>query len=117
MLERPLLREKAMPFVHLDDVGVREPMPGWPVRFVHSATMTFAHWTIAAGASLPEHRHPHEQVATILEGEFELTIDGETQVLRPGTVAIIPPDAVHAGRSLTPCRIIDAFHPVREDYR
>ena len=106
-----------MPFVDLDAVETREPMPGWPVRVVHSATMTFAHWTIDAGAALPEHSHPHEQVATILEGELELTIGGETQVLRPGIVGIIPPNAVHSGRALTPCRIIDAFHPIREDYR
>ncbi len=49
--------------------------------------------------------------------EIELTIDGETQTLRPGTVGIIPSNAVHSGKAITPCRIIDAFHPVREDYR
>jgi len=106
-----------MPFVSLEELETREPMPGWQVHFVHSETMTFAHWTIEAGTALPEHRHPHEQVATILEGEFELSIDGETQVLRPGIVAVIPPNALHSGRALTPCRIIDAFHPIREDCR
>ena len=106
-----------MPFVDLDEVGVREMAPGWQVRFVHSATMTFAHWTIEPGAVLPEHAHPHEQVATVIEGEFELTIDGETQVIKPGIVGIIPSNAMHTGKARTACRIVDAFYPIREDYR
>ena len=36
-----------------------EPLPGWNGRFLHSATMTFAHYDIAAGAA-PLHGHQHE---------------------------------------------------------
>ncbi len=79
--------------------------------------MTIAHWTIEPDAALPDHSHPHEQVTTIIEGEFEMTINEETKVLTPGTVAVIPPNAAHSGKSLTPCRIFDVFYPVREDYR
>ena len=117
MLVQPHREETAVPFVDLDDLETHEPMPGWRVHFVHSATMSFAHWTIEPGTALPEHSHPHEQVANPIEGEFELTIEGETQVLRPGTVAIIPPNALHSGRALTRCRILDVFYPIREDYR
>jgi quercetin dioxygenase-like cupin family protein len=106
-----------MPFVTLDEVDLREPMPGFTVRFVHSEHMTFAHWTIEPGAALPEHAHPHEQVAIVHDGRFELTIDGETQIIDPGRTAVIPGGALHSGRALTACRITDAFHPVREDYR
>lgn len=104
-------------FINLKDVEERNPIEGFLVRFVHSKCMTFAHWTIDAGAKLPEHSHPHEQVATMLEGEFELTIDGETKILGPGTVAVIPGNVVHSGRAVTNCRILDAFYPIREDYR
>ncbi len=106
-----------MPFVSLDAVELREPMAGFKVRFVHSEHMTFAHWWIEPGAALPAHAHPHEQVAIVHEGRFELTIDGETQVLTPGVTAVIPGNAVHSGRALTFCRITDAFYPIREDYR
>lgn len=106
-----------MPFLTLSDVEPQELMPGWTVRFVHSQMMTFAHWEVEAGAALPEHHHPHEQVANFIEGQFELTVDGETRVVGPGHVAIIPPNAPHAGRAVTACRIIDAFYPIREDYR
>jgi quercetin dioxygenase-like cupin family protein len=106
-----------MPFVTLDELEPRELFAGFKGRFVHSATMSFVHWQIDAGALLPEHSHPHEQVAHVVEGEFELTIEGETQVLQAGCVGVIPGGALHSGRALTDCRIIDAFHPVREDYR
>jgi quercetin dioxygenase-like cupin family protein len=106
-----------MAFIDTRDLERREPFPGFRARFVHSATMTFAHWDIDAGAALPSHAHVHEQVVNVVDGQFELTIDGETRILGPGMVAIIPSSAVHSGRALTPCRIIDAFYPIREDYR
>lgn len=106
-----------MSFIDLREVEQREQIPGYHVRFVHSANMTFAHWQVEAGAKLPEHSHPHEQVANILEGEFELTVAGKTQVLCPGSVAIIPPDVLHSGRAVTDCRVIDVFYPVREDFK
>jgi quercetin dioxygenase-like cupin family protein len=106
-----------MPFLNLSQTPSREIFPGFKVRFVHSEKMTFAHWTIKAGALLPQHSHPHEQVVNVLEGEFELTIGGETRRLGPESVGIIPPNAIHSGKAITDCRIIDAFYPVREDYR
>ncbi|NOQ40057.1 MAG: cupin domain-containing protein, partial [Anaerolineales bacterium] len=48
---------------------------------------------------------------------FELTVDGEPLVLEPGMVAVIPGGVPHSGVALTPCRLLDAFHPVREDYQ
>ena len=106
-----------MAFLTNTDMARKEPMPGFVGRFANGVTMTSVSWTIAAGAELPEHAHPHEQVAHVLDGEFEMTIDGKTQRLGPGMVAFIPPNAVHSGRAITQCRIIDVFHPVRDDYR
>jgi quercetin dioxygenase-like cupin family protein len=106
-----------MPFLELKTLPEREPVAGYRGRFVHTEHMTVAHWRIAAGHSIPEHHHPHEQVVNVLEGEFELQLGGETRVLGPGSVAVIPSDVPHAGRSVTDCHIIDVFHPVRDDYR
>lgn len=106
-----------MAFHRLEDIEERELVPGFHVRFVHSATMTLAHWRIEAGSALPEHVHTHEQISQVIEGRFELKIDGKPHVLEPGTTAVIPSNASHGGRALTDCRIIDVFHPVREDYR
>lgn len=106
-----------MSFVNLADCAPREPFSGYAGRFLHSEKMSVAQWTVAQGSGFPEHAHPHEQIAMVAEGRFEMTVGGETRVLDPGTVAVIAPNVRHSGRALTPCRLIDVFHPVREDYR
>lgn len=98
-------------------IAPRTVIPGFHGRFVHSGSMTFALWDVDEGAELPEHAHVHEQVVHVLEGRFEVSVDGVTSLLEDGMVAVIPPNAVHSGVAITPCRILDAFSPVREDYR
>ncbi|MCA9740584.1 cupin domain-containing protein [candidate division KSB1 bacterium] len=106
-----------MPFIEVDSLPGVERVPGFIGRFVHSENMTTAFYSIKAGSPFPEHSHPHEQISNVVEGRFELTVDGETRVLEPGTVAVIPANAVHSGRAISDCRIIDVFSPPREDYR
>lgn len=98
-------------------VAPRTVIPGFVGRFLHSDSMTFVLWDIAAGATLPEHSHVHEQVVHLYEGEFEMTVDGVTRRMTPGQVFAIPSNAVHRGRALRACRVLDVFHPVRDDYR
>jgi quercetin dioxygenase-like cupin family protein len=99
-----------------EQIERREIISGYQARFIHSATMTFALWDIDAGAPLPEHSHPHEQVTHLLEGKFELTVDGVRAVMTAGQVMVIPSHAVHSGKALTACRILDVFSPRRDDY-
>ncbi len=106
-----------MNYHQIDAIDAKELVEGFKARFVHGENMTFAYWDIAKGARLPSHSHVHEQVVNMLEGRFELTVDGETRLLAAGDVVIIPPNAEHAGMAVTQCRILDVFHPVREDYR
>ncbi|MBS3785018.1 MAG: cupin domain-containing protein [Anaerolineae bacterium] len=106
-----------MQILNLSEVASQELLEGATVRFVHADTMTVAYWTFEAGVPLPEHAHPHEQVTNVIEGVFDLTVREETRRLEAGSVAVIPPNVTHAGRAVTACRIIDVFHPVREDYR
>jgi quercetin dioxygenase-like cupin family protein len=106
-----------MGFINLDQVTEKEIVPGYRARFVHSENMSLAYWDVDPGAELPEHSHPHEQIANVLEGQFELTVAGESRVLEPGQVAVIPSGLPHRGRAITACRLLDAFYPVREDYR
>ncbi|GJM27919.1 MAG: cupin [Cyclobacteriaceae bacterium] len=104
---------------HVDTTNLesREIMKGFHGRMIHSDNMTFAHWEINAGASLPEHSHMHEQVVNVISGEFELTVDGVTKRLKPKDVVCIPSNAIHQGKAITDCFIIDVFFPIREDYR
>jgi quercetin dioxygenase-like cupin family protein len=106
-----------MPFTHLDDIPARTLLPGFHGKFVHTDHVTTAFWTVDAGAALPAHAHPHEQITSVLEGTFELTVGGDTRTVEPGGVAVIPGGVTHAGRAITDCRLVDVFYPARDDYR
>ncbi|MDX9906437.1 MAG: cupin domain-containing protein [Bacteroidales bacterium] len=103
--------------INLHDVNSREIIPGYRARFVNCDNMTLAFWDITVGSPMPEHYHPNEQVTTLLEGEFMMTIGGETFHLKPGSVLVIPPNVGHKGHPLTDCRILDVFYPRREEYQ
>ncbi len=91
-----------------------QPLPGWSGRFLHSATMTFAHYDLAADAApLHEHQHEQEEVWHVIDGDIALTIGGVEQVLHGGDVAVVPPDTPHSVRPLTACRVVIADHPRR----
>jgi len=106
-----------MGYLDLKDIEEREIVPGYRGKFVHSEDMTLAYWDVDPGAELPEHSHPHQQIANVLEGKFEFTVDGDTRVLEPGMIVVIPGGVAHGGKALTICRLLDAFHPAREDYK
>ena len=106
-----------MTIYDLRDWKAEEIIPGYRAHFVHSENMSFAYWEIEPGIVLPEHSHHHEQVVNLIEGEFDLTVDGITTKLLPGMVAVIPANASHTGIAAVKSRIIDVFYPVREDYR
>ena len=53
----------------------------------------------------------------VVEGEFEFTLNGETQVYSDGAIVLIPSNIPHAGKALTACRLMDVFSPVREEYK
>jgi quercetin dioxygenase-like cupin family protein len=100
-----------------DEVEERTIVPGMHGRFIHSGRMTFALWRIEEGARLPLHSHPHEQVVHVRSGELELVVDGVRHLLVDGTVFVIAANVPHEGRAITEVIVMDAFAPVREDYR
>ena len=106
-----------MHFFNLENIEIKEPVKGFKGKFVHSENQTIAIWDIDEGAVLPEHSHTHEQISTILEGEFQLTIDNVTKTVDKNSVAVIPSNIPHSGLALTKCKIIDVFYPVREEYK
>ncbi|NER13663.1 cupin domain-containing protein [Leptobacterium flavescens] len=101
----------------IEDIEAKELLPGFSGRFVHGENSTLAFWDIKEGAALPAHSHHHEQTSQVLEGRFELTVNGESRIYEPGTVVVIPSHAEHSGRALTDCKILDTFCPAREEYK
>lgn len=62
------------------------------------------------------HHHPHLQISYVASGVFEITIRGESRILRGGDVYFVPENAVHGAVCLEDGLLIDVFSPLREDF-
>jgi len=104
-------------FIDWAKVPAQEIGPGVRIKTPHGANIMLSHVEFDAGASVPAHSHPHEQAGIVLAGRLELTIAGEARVLAPGDAYLIPGGVEHAARPVGgPCRVLDIFSPIREDY-
>lgn len=106
-----------MSLVEIEKLPELQLADGITARAVTASTVTVAHVHLAEGAILPEHAHHHEQVVNVIAGELELVVDGQPYRLVPGKVMVLPPNMPHSGRAVKDCRVIDVFHPIREDFR
>jgi quercetin dioxygenase-like cupin family protein len=71
-----------------------------------------------AGAIVPEHSHPHEQLGIGLRGLITMVVGGEEHPLGPMDAMHIPSGVVHMGiAGPEGALVIDVFAPVREDFR
>ena len=52
----------------------------------------------------PHHHRAHVDSFLVLEGELEVTVDGETRTLAPGELAVVPPKTVHSFRNASDAR-------------
>jgi quercetin dioxygenase-like cupin family protein len=63
-----------------------------------------------------KHQHPHSQTTYVVSGVFELTIENETRIIKPGDGFFVPPNIDHSVICIKDGVLIDAFSPVREDF-
>lgn len=62
------------------------------------------------------HRHHHLQISYVASGAFEITINGESKILREGDIYNVPKNAIHGAVCLEEGILIDVFSPMREDF-
>jgi quercetin dioxygenase-like cupin family protein len=96
--------------------GDKELAPGVMARTFWGDRMLLATVALGPHAIVPEHGHPAEQIGIVIEGEITFTIAGETRLLRPGAVYVIPGGSLHSvvvGE--TAARVVEVFSPVREE--
>jgi gluconolactonase len=102
------------------DLAGFSPLPGVRMDVYSGTRMMLNFYTIAPGATIGWHSHPHEQIGTILGGEIHLRVgaqDAEPWVLRKGDVYVIAPDVPHTGTAGPEgVDALDIFSPPREDY-
>ena len=96
----------------------KELVPGVVVRTFWGEQMLVSLVDLAAGAIVPRHAHPHEQFGMLLRGELRITIAGETQQLKVGSIYIVPGGVEHSVvTGPEGAQLIEAFSPVREEYK
>lgn len=102
----------------LKDLKKKSPGAGVEMQTIHGDRMTLVFFLLQTDGIIPEHRHPHEQMGTVLSGTIELTIAGQRRTLSKGDAWHIPSDVIHSGRCLAgPAEVIEIFSPVREDFK
>ena len=107
-----------MSFFRKDELPATEMLPGVMRRAVYLDDLMITFFTFEPNAVIPLHQHPHQQITWVVSGTMEFELDGEKQILQAGDGALIPPDTPHS--AVVPdggCQALDAWHPVREDYR
>ena len=108
-----------MPFYDIPSTVPQALLPGITVRTAWGERIMLSFLDFECeGATVPLHHHVHEQMGMGLEGEFELVIDQEARVIRPGDVYLIPSGVEHSATAVGgPARALDIFSPPREEYK
>jgi quercetin dioxygenase-like cupin family protein len=95
---------------------VEELSPSIGRQLIHTETMTIARIHLRAGAVVPRHAHPHEQVANVLEGSLRFILGEEEHVISAGESLIVPSGVPHQVEALADSLVLDVFSPVRDDW-
>ena len=73
-----------MPFYDPKALKSKEIAPGAHIQPLWGDKVMMVFITLEPDAEVPNHTHPNEQAGMCLEGEFELTIDGEARMVKQG---------------------------------
>ncbi len=107
-----------MTFFTVSDLPGTDMLPGVTRRAVYLDRVMLTFFDFAPGSVVPEHSHPHEQITYVVSGAMEFHLEEETRVLHAGDGVCVPSGAVHSAVVLDgPTTVIDAWHPVREEYK
>lgn len=107
-----------MSFFRKDDLLATEMLPGVTRRAVYLDDVMLTFFDFEPNTVIPTHDHPHQQITWVISGAMEFDLDGEKQILHAGDGALVPPHVRHGAVILDEsCRALDAWHPIRQDYR
>ena len=106
-----------MNFFRESDLEVKQVLEGITLKSVAGEHTMMTFFTFGPGSVIPSHKHPHEQITYVIEGEIEFTLESETRILKAGDGIVITADQEHSAKILAhPAKAIDAWYPIREDY-
>ena len=106
-----------MPFLDINEQPEQHVFDGVSIRTIHGEKLMISYVYLQPNSIVKEHSHHHEQMGMVLEGSFELTIDGESRTLNKGDTYLIPSHVKHSAKANDKSAIaLDIFSPPREDY-
>ena len=106
-----------MYFCDIENRAPKELIPGLNIRSFWGEKMTLMTVDLEPGTEVPLHSHHYEQIGTVISGEINFTINGETQLLQTGACYIIPGHVEHSAvAGETAVVLVEAFSPLREEY-
>lgn len=106
-----------MPFIDINAQPQQQVFDGVSIRTIHGENLMMSYVHLHPHSIVKEHSHHHEQMGMVLEGSFELTIDGESRTLNKGDTYLIPSHVKHSARANDKSAVaLDIFSPPREDY-
>ena len=101
----------------IKNIKPKELVPGITGYYFHGEKMTIGYVELLEGSNIPIHHHVHEQITYIIEGQLDMVIGGVACSLKAGMYHVITSNTPHSAIAKTFCKVIDAFSPVREDYK
>ena len=105
-------------FINVGDLPQKELAGGVNANVAWGEKLMLSFVKLDPNAIVPPHRHPHEQMALVLSGRLEVTIAGESRLLKEGDAFLAPSDVEHSVRNLeSQTRVLDIFSPPREDFK
>lgn len=105
-------------YVDKKDCSHHQIFPGVDIYTTCGDQMTLSLVEMQPHSVIEEHSHPHEQMGLMLSGKAQFTIGGQSRIVGQGELWRIPGGVPHKVVALDePVRAIDAFYPIREDYR
>ena len=105
-----------MDVLRWDDEPLEQLSAGIGRRMLNAEAMTLAKITLGAGAVVPEHSHPNEQIATVLSGRLRFVVGGDEREVGAGESVVIPGGVPHRVDALDESVVLDVFAPRREDW-
>ncbi len=105
------------PFRTWKGVEPHQFAPGVTINAIGGEQVLMCQVNYSPGAVIPEHSHPDsEQLMFIVDGDVTLTVEGKTQTLREGDVAVVNKGLNHNLSTEEGCTFIEALSPVPRDH-
>jgi quercetin dioxygenase-like cupin family protein len=99
-----------------DEEAIEQLADGVGRQMLHTETMTVARILLQAGAVVPMHAHPNEQVANVVVGSLRFVVGGDEVVVSAGQSLAIPANVPHEAVAIEDALVLDVFSPPRADW-